>query len=94
MLADGVGGISEDVRRTIQGLIDDLRQMQDRSRIDLDRWQTAGRGQFVFAATGASRPINVNVQIDGKTVAKATARHNENEMGKRHKQRSHSRRTR
>ena len=43
----------------IQGLIDDLRQMQEKSSVDLTRFQTAARGQFVLAAT-AARGVVIN----------------------------------
>ena len=39
------------------------------------------------------RPINVNVQVDGKTIAKATARPTENEQTRRRRQRAHQRRS-
>lgn len=50
---------------------------------------TVPTGSGQFSGAGA---VHVNVQIDGKTVAKATARHNENEAARRRKQRAHARR--
>ena len=38
------------------------------------------------------RPPSVNVQVDGKTIARVTAPHTENEQARRRKQRAHQRR--
>ena len=95
VLSGSLGAVGQEVRARIQQIIADLKAQLKQSSVDVTRWQTAGRGQFVLAgAGGRNRPIQVNVQVDGKTIARATARHNEDELGRRKKQRAHSRRTR
>jgi hypothetical protein len=48
----------------------------------------------VLGITGRDkRPVQVNVQVDGRTIARATARHNEDALARRRKQRAHQRRS-
>ena len=58
VLSGAMGAISEDVRSTIKRLIDDLRQMQEKSSVDVTRFQKTARGQFALAgAAGGARGV-------------------------------------
>jgi hypothetical protein len=95
VLKAGVGNISKDVRQTIQQMIADLRDKLNQAKVDVTKFQTAGRGQFTLAgahphgtAGAGGIVVNGGIHLHGIQNVKEL----ENALAKRTKQRAHKRR--